>query len=165
MDREDPGPADHPARRAAAPALPPAGHRTEKKLGRRYQLIATNTQAGQIAWLDARHRSHVHVENDVKQAKALGLNRWPSRHWAVNVARTQIVALAANMLACFRHLALPAGELREAAPKLLRFRLLNVPARLTRGQRNRSLHLRADWPWTTDLISAWHAARALPTPA
>jgi hypothetical protein len=26
----------------------------EKKLGRRYQLIATNTQAGQIAWLDAR---------------------------------------------------------------------------------------------------------------
>ena len=54
----------------------------EKKLGRRYQLIATNTPAGQIAWLDARHRSHVHVENDVKQAKALGLNRWPSRHWA-----------------------------------------------------------------------------------
>ena len=44
----------------------------EKKLGRRYQLIATNTRAGQAAWLDARHRSHVHVENDVKQAKALG---------------------------------------------------------------------------------------------
>ena len=137
----------------------------EKKLGRRYQLIATNTRAGQVAWLDARHRSHVHVENDVKQAKALGLNRWPSRHWAVNVAWTQIVALAANLLACFRHLALPAGELREAAPKLLRFRLLNVPARLTRGQRKRWLHLRADWPWTADLISSWHAARALPAPA
>ena len=29
----------------------------EKRLGRRYQLIATNTRAGQIAWLDARHRS------------------------------------------------------------------------------------------------------------
>ncbi len=25
----------------------------EKKLGRRYQLIATNTRIGQIAWLDA----------------------------------------------------------------------------------------------------------------
>jgi hypothetical protein len=137
----------------------------EKKLGRRYQLIATNTQAGQIAWLDARHRSHVHVENDVKQAKALGLNRWPSRHWAINVAWTQIVALAANLLACFRHLALPAGELREAAPKLLRFRLLHVPGRLTRGQRKRWLHLHADWPWTTDLISAWHTVRALPAPA
>jgi hypothetical protein len=135
----------------------------EKQLGKRYQLIATNTQRGQIAWLDTRHRSHVHVENDVKQAKALGLNRWPSRHWALNVAWTQIVALAANLLACFRHLALPAGELREAAPKLLRFRLLHVPARLTRGQRKRWLHLRADWPWATDLISAWHAVRALPS--
>jgi hypothetical protein len=36
----------------------------EKALGRRFQLIVTNTQVGQIAWLDARHRSHVHVEND-----------------------------------------------------------------------------------------------------
>ncbi len=137
----------------------------EKKLGRRYQLIATNTQAGQIAWLDARHRSHVHVENDVKQAKALGLNRWPSRHWAINVAWTQIVAVAANLLACFRHLALPAGELRDAAPKLLRFRLLHVPGRLTRGQRKRWLHLRTDWPWTADLIGAWHAVKALKAPA
>ena len=46
----------------------------EKALGRRFQLIVTNTQVGQIAWLDARHRCHVHVENDVKQAKDLGLN-------------------------------------------------------------------------------------------
>jgi hypothetical protein len=136
----------------------------EKKLGRRYQLIATNTSHGQIAWLDARHRSHVHVENNVKQAKDLGLNRWPSRHWAINVAWTQIVALAANLLACFRHLALPAGELRDATPKLLRYRLLHLPARLTRGQRKRWLHLRADWPWTTDLISAWRAVKALPAP-
>ena len=136
----------------------------EKKLGRRYQLIATNTSHGQIAWLDARHRSHVHVENNVKQAKDLGLNRWPSRHWAINVAWTQIVALAANLLACFRHLALPTGELRDAAPKLLRYRLLHLPGRLTRGQRKRWLHLRADWPWTTDLISAWRAVKALPAP-
>jgi hypothetical protein len=47
----------------------------EKQLGRRYQLIATNTRTGQITWLDARHRSHVHVENDVTQAKDLGLDR------------------------------------------------------------------------------------------
>lgn len=136
----------------------------EKKLGRRYQLVAINTRVGQLAWLDARHRSHVHVENDVKQAKDLGLNRWPSRHWAINVAWTQIVALAANLLACFRHLALPAGELRDAAPKLLRYRLLHLPARITRGQRKRWLHLRADWPWTNDVINAWAAVKALPTP-
>ena len=86
------------------------------------------------------------------------------RHWAINVAWTQIVALAANLLACFRHLALPAGELRDAAPKLLRYRLLHLPARLTRGQRKRWLHLRADWPWTDDLINTWRAVKALPAP-
>ena len=136
----------------------------ETKLGRRYQLIAINAKVGQIAWLDARHRSHVHVENDVKQAKDLGLNRWPSRQWSLNVAWTQIVALAANLLACFRHLAIPEGELRDAAPKLLRYRLLHLPARLTRGQRKRWLHLREDWPWTEDVINTWRAVRALATP-
>lgn len=90
-------------------------------------------RAGQVACLDARHRSHGHVENDVKQAKDLGLNRSPSRHWAINVAWTQIMALAA-------------GGLREAAPKLLRYRLFHLPARITRGQRKRWLHLRADGP-------------------
>jgi len=136
----------------------------ERQLGRRYQLIATNTRTGQFAWLDARHRSHVHIENDVKQAKALGLDRWPSRHWAINVAWTQVVGLAANLLACFRHLAVATGELRDAAPKLLRFRLLHVPARLTRGQRKRWLHLRADWPATPELLHAWTAVKALTAP-
>ena len=75
-----------------------------------------------------------------------------------------IVALAANLLACFGHLALPAGELRDAAPKLLRYRLLHLPARLTRRQRKRWLHLRADWPWTDDVINAWRAVKALPAP-
>lgn len=89
----------------------------EKALGRRYQLIATNTKAGQIAWLDARHRSHV-----------------------------------------------PPGELHEAAPKLLRFRSLHLPARLTRGQRKRWLHLRADWPWTPQLLCAWQQVKAVPAP-
>jgi hypothetical protein len=119
------------------------------RAARRYQLIATNTGRGQIAWPGARHRSHVHVENNVKQAKDLGLNRWPSRRWAINVAWTQIVALAANLLACFRHLAFPEGELCDAAPKLPRYRLLHLPGRLTRGQRKRWLHLRADWPCST----------------
>ena len=136
----------------------------EKALGRRYQLIVTNTQVGQIAWLDARHRSHVHVENDVKQAKDLGLNNWPSRFWTINVTWTQIIALAANLLACYRQLALPEGELRDAAPKLLRYRLWQLPARLTRGQRKQWLHLRADWPWTTDVINTWQAVKALPAP-
>ena len=46
-----------------------------------------------------------------------GLNRWPSRHWAINVAWTQIVALAANLLACFRHLALPRRRAARRRPE------------------------------------------------
>ncbi|MGH3569015.1 MAG: transposase [Pseudonocardia sp.] len=136
----------------------------DKQLERRYQLIATNTRVGQIAWLDARHRSHVHVENDVKQATDLGLNRWPSRYWAINVAWTQIVALAATPLTCFHHLTLPEGELRDTAPKLLRYQLLHLPTRLTPDQRTRWLHLRADRPWTDDVINTWRAVTALAAP-
>jgi hypothetical protein len=134
----------------------------EKSLGRRYQLIAVNARVGQLAWLDARHRSHVHVENDVKQGKAIGLNRWPSRHWKINMAWTQIVLLAANLLAAYRWLALEPGRLRDASIKLLRFRLFDLPARLTRGQRKRFLHLRADWPWIDAVVGGWTRIRALP---
>jgi hypothetical protein len=134
----------------------------EKALGRRYQLIAVNAKIGQLAWLDARHRSHVHVENDVKQGKAIGLNRWPSRHWKINVAWTQIVMLAGNLLAAYRWLALEPGRLRDASIKLLRFRLFDLPARLTRGQRKRFLHLRADWPWIDAVVGGWTRIRALP---
>jgi hypothetical protein len=85
-----------------------------------------------------------------------GPSKWPGpRSWP----------LAANLLACFRYLALLAGELRDAAPKLLRYRLFHLPARITRGQSKRWLHLRADWPWTQDLIDAGQAVKALPEPA
>jgi hypothetical protein len=155
------------------------GSDREKARGRRYQLIAVNAITGQVAWLDARHRSHVHVEDDVKQAKALGLDRWPSRHWTINVAWTQVVALAATLLAAFRHLGLPPGPLRQAAPKALRFRLFNVPAadprtaqdlgpparRLALDQRHdRSLASRQGHPGT-DLTSRPPTRRPERTPA
>lgn len=38
-------------------------------------------------------------------------------------------------------------------------RLLHLPARMTRGQRKRWLHLRADWPWTDDLTNTWRAVK------
>ena len=121
-------------------------------------------QVGQIAWLDARHRSHVHVENDVKQAKDLGLNNWPSRFWTINLAWTQIVALAANLLACYRQLALPEASCATPPRNCCATGCWQLPARLTRGQRKRWLHLRADWPWTNEVINTWRAVKALPAP-
>ena len=136
----------------------------EKDRGRRYQLIAVNATFGQIAWLDARHRSHVHVEADVKQAKAIGMNTWPSRHWHINVAWIAVVAMAASLLAAFRHLALPDPELRKASIATLRFRIFEVPARITYGQRKTWLHLPTHWPWTPTLTTAWQTIRSLPVP-
>jgi hypothetical protein len=136
----------------------------DKARGRRYQLGAVNAAIGQVAWLDARHRSHVHVEAGVKQAKAIGPYRWPSRHWNVNVAWSAVVAMAGSLLAAFRHLGLPDGDLRKASIQTVRFRLFEVPGRIIHGQHKTWLHLPTDWPWTPDLRAAWQTIKTLPIP-
>jgi hypothetical protein len=83
---------------------------------------------------------------------------------AINLALTQIVALAANLLANFRHLALPPDEPAARRRNCCGSPLLHLPARLTRGQRKRWLHLHADWPGPKTLINAWHAVKAIPAP-
>jgi hypothetical protein len=93
LARQDPRPADHRARRATAPP------RRADRLARRPPPLP-------------RPRGKRR-----KQAKVLGLDRWPSRHWSINVAWTQIVALAANLLACFRHLTLPEGGTPRRGPE------------------------------------------------
>ena len=57
-----------------------------------------------------------------------------------------VVTLAADLTAWLRLLALP-EQLKTCEPKALRYRLLHVPARLTRGGRRRRLRLPASWPW------------------
>jgi hypothetical protein len=72
--------------------------------------------------------------------------------------------MAASLLAAFRHLGLPDGDLRKASITTLRFRLFEVPGRITRGQRKTWLHLPRDWPWTPDLTTARQTIKALPIP-
>ncbi|MEA3214008.1 MAG: hypothetical protein QOJ19_164, partial [Acidimicrobiia bacterium] len=40
-------------------------------------------------------------------------------------------------------------------PKTLRYRLLHVAARLTRGQRRCWLRIQRSWPWAHDLATAF----------
>ncbi|ABW12429.1 hypothetical protein Franean1_3013 [Parafrankia sp. EAN1pec] len=70
--------------------------------------------------------------------------------------------LAGNLLAAYHWLGLAPGGLRNASLKLLRFRVFDLPARLTRGQRKRWLHLRADWPWIDTVLDGWTRIRVLP---
>ena len=128
--------------------------------GWRYQVVATNTAAGQLAFLEARHRAHARVEDRIRHAKDTGLARLPSREYAINEAWIACVTLAADLTAWLRLLALP-ESLKACEPKALRYRLLHVPARLTRGARRRRLRFPQGWPWAAELQATFSNVMAL----
>ena len=136
----------------------------QAKLGQdadwRYGAFATNTALGQLQWLDARHRTQAHVEDKIKELKAVGAQTLPSKDWNRNSAWLQLVALAASLNAWLRHLALD-GQLARAEPKALRFRLLGAPARLVSHARKRILKIPPGWAWAADVVSAWDRLQAL----
>jgi len=133
----------------------------EEADGWRYQAVATNTATGQLAFLEARHRAHARVEDRIRHAKDCGLGRFPSREFKINQAWTALTAIAADLIAWLRLLALT-GDLAKAEPKALRYRLMHVPARLTRGARRRRLRLPKSWPWATALTEAFTRILAIP---
>jgi hypothetical protein len=135
----------------------------EERDGYRYQALATNTTVGQLAFLEARHRAHARVEDRIRHAKDSGLGRFPSREFAINQAWTVITAIAADLVAWLRLLALT-PDLASCEPKALRYRLLHVPARLTRSSRRRRLRLPETWPWATAIVAAFERITALPAP-
>ena len=135
----------------------------EEADGWRYQAVATNTRVGQLAFLEARHRAHARVEDRIRHAKDSGLGRFPSREFTINQAWLQVVTLAADLTAWLRLLALP-DTLKACEPKALRYRLLHVPARLTRGGRRQRLRLPATWPWAEPIKAAFDAITAIPAP-
>jgi hypothetical protein len=136
--------------------------------GYKYTAFATNTVAHgpgslSIQLLDARHRVHARVEDEVRTTKDTGLSHLPSTAWAVNTAWCHGVAIAVDLLAWLKLLGCH-GELSQAEPKTLRYRLLQVPARLTRGQRRRRLRLPRTWPWSNALAAAIGKIRQMPLP-
>jgi hypothetical protein len=135
----------------------------EQADGWRYQAVATNTTSGQLAFLEARHRAHARVEDRIRHAKDSGLGRFPSRDYAINTVWTQLAAIAADLIAWLRLLAL-SGDLATAEPKLLRYRMLHVPAQLSRGGRRRRLRLPHTWPWVAQIVAAFTTINALPAP-
>ncbi len=92
-----------------------------------------------------------------------GLGRFPSREFAINQAWLQVVTLAADLTAWLRLLALP-DTLKTCEPKALRYRLLHVPARLTRSGRQRRLRLPRSWPWAAQLKAVFDSITAIPAP-
>jgi hypothetical protein len=135
----------------------------EKKTDFRYQAIATNTPGQQLQFLDARARSHTHVEAGIRRGKALSLNLMPSKYFAVNQAWCTLLALAVD-LARWLQLLATTGKLARAEPATLRTQLLDVPAKLTDHARRRELKLDPAWPASARVVEAWDAVQDLPDP-
>jgi DDE family transposase len=131
--------------------------------GYKYSAFVTNTTNLTVQQLDARHRAHARVEDDVRTTKDTGLGHLPSKAWAVNNAWCTAVTIAVDLLAWLRLLGCH-GDLATAEPKTLRYRLINIPARLTKGQRRRKLRLPRSWPWADALVHAITTIRKIPVP-
>jgi len=135
----------------------------EERDGWRYTAFVTNTRAGALQWLEARHRAHARVEDRIRCAKDTGLGRLPSREFAINQAWCVAAAIAADLIAWLQLHALD-GDLAKAEPKRLRYRLLHTAARLVRGQRRRRLRIPATWPWAEQITAAFARIAAIPAP-
>ena len=134
--------------------------------GYRYQAFTTNTGRGQLAFLEARHRAHARVEDRIRTGKDTGLGHLPSRHQNINEVWTELALVAADLLALSQSMLLTdQPELHRAEPKTLRYRLLHVAARITRGQRKVFLRLAEHWPWALALAKAFTRLRQIPIPA
>lgn len=135
--------------------------------GLRHQVFLTDTpypSGGSAQFLEVRHRGHATVEDHIRCGKTTGFGRFPSRHFGVNTVWLELSLTAIDLLAWARVLLLE-GELATAEPKKLRYRLLHVAARLTRGGRRLHLRISATWPWRHELTAAFHRLAALPRPA
>ena len=73
--------------------------------------------------------------------------------------------IAVDLLAFAQTLLLHDTDLASAEPKALRYLLLHVAARLTRGQRRLWLRIDHHWPWAHQLACAFARLSALPVPA
>ena len=134
--------------------------------GYRYQAFTTNTPRRQLAFLEARHRAHARVEDRIRTGKDTGIGHLPSRHNHINQVWVELALIAADLLALSQSMLLTdQPELHRAEPKTLRYRLLHVAARITRGQRKVFLRLAEHWPWALALARAFTRLRQIPLPA
>ncbi|MFV0131741.1 IS1380 family transposase [Streptomyces sp. HMX87] len=135
--------------------------------GLRHQVFLTDAPCsggGSAQFLEVRHRGHATVEDHIRCGKTTGFGRFPSRAFGINAVWLELSLAAIDLLAWTRALLLD-GELAAAEPKKLRYRLLHVAARLTRGGRRLRLRISATWPWKNELATAFHRLAALPRPA
>jgi hypothetical protein len=131
--------------------------------GWRYQLGATNSSAKTTHFLEARHRPHVRVEDDIRTGKQTG-----TRLFALSLNRDQ-----PGLVRSRHHRRRPAGLATPALPgrsagqsrtQDLRYRLLRTATHIVRGQRKRKIRIPETWPgrhtWQPACLPARRARHA-----
>lgn len=115
---------------------------------------------GQLAGLELRHRQHARVEDRIRQAKAAGLRNLPCRDFQSNAAWLEIVLAAADLVAWAQLIGFTdTPELARCEINALRYRVLHVAARITRGARQLRLRLDVTWRWAAAIATAWQRIR------
>ena len=110
---------------------------------------------------DADHRAHAVVELAIRDLKeGAGLDHCPSGRFHANGAWAVLATVAHNLMR-WVHL-IGTATVGPIVAKTMRRRLFALPGRLTRGGRQRQLHLPARWPWATEFAAILDRLRAVP---
>jgi hypothetical protein len=132
--------------------------------GHRFTAFLTDTDGGQLADLETRHRAHARVEDRIRCGKTTGLRNLPCRGYEQNKVWLELSLAAADLLTWTQALCFN-GHLARCEPAAFRYRICAVAAKLVRTGRSRQLRLDQDWPWTRQLQDAFIRLRAAPWPA
>jgi hypothetical protein len=128
----------------------------------RYHPFLTNSLEP-TAQADITHRQHAIIETTFADLIDGPLAHLPSGRFAANSAWVICAAITHNLLRAAGTLASPAHARARGAT--LRRDLISVPARISRPQRRRILHLPAHWPWADPWTALWAAVFATGPPA
>ena len=129
--------------------------------GHRFQLFVTDCTDVDIAYLEALYRGRGRAERQICDTKDTGLANLPSHSFAINQAWLQLCLTAHDLLAWTRLLTLD-GDLAHAEPKKLRYCLFHTAGQIATTAHRRICHLADDWPWSSQLITAFTRVQTLP---
>jgi hypothetical protein len=128
----------------------------------RYHPFLTNSDQP-TAQADLTHRRHAIIETVFADLIDGPLAHLPSGRFAANTAWAICAAITHNLLRAAGTLTSRRHAVARGAT--LRSQIVTVPARITRPQRRRVLHLPAHWPWAGPWTALWTAVFATGPPA
>ncbi len=116
---------------------------------------------GQLAGLELRHRQHARVEDRIREAKATGLRNLPCHRSDANAAWLEIILAATDLVAWTKLIGFAdQPDLAKCEIGTLRYRVLHVAARITRGARQLWLRIDSTWRWAAAISQGWQRLRA-----